>query len=44
MHGQYLRRAAAAIYGIYGNLFEEAYYPFTNADATGIFHIMVTLP
>ncbi len=35
MEGQYLRRAAAAMYGIYGNSFEEAYYPFTNTDATG---------
>ena len=35
MRGKYLRRAAAAMYGLYGNSFEEAYYPFTITDGTG---------
>ncbi|MBI4675628.1 MAG: DUF1254 domain-containing protein [Chloroflexi bacterium] len=32
MQGQYLTRAAAAYYGLYGNVLEEAYYPSTNMD------------
>lgn len=35
MQGKYLTRAAAAMFGIYGNDLEEAYYPETTFDADG---------
>lgn len=35
MQGKYLTRAAAAMFGIYGNDLEEAYYPECNSDADG---------
>lgn len=35
MQGKYLTRAAAAMFGIYGNDLEEAYYPETTLDADG---------
>ena len=34
-HGDFLRRAAAAAMGIYGNDAEEAIYPFTKTDGIG---------
>lgn len=34
-HGDYLRRAAAALAGIYGNDAEEAVYPWTKSDIIG---------
>jgi hypothetical protein len=35
MHGRYLRRAAAAFFGLWGNDLEEAFYPETSIDAGG---------
>ncbi|MEM7435174.1 MAG: DUF1254 domain-containing protein [Myxococcota bacterium] len=35
MKGRYLARAAAAMFGLYGNDAEEAYYPVGNDDAAG---------
>lgn len=35
MKGRYLARAAAAMFGLYGNDAEEAYYPLGNSDASG---------
>lgn len=35
MEGKYLTRAAAAMFGIYGNDLEEAFYPATESDADG---------
>lgn len=35
MRGKYLTRAVAAMVGLYGNDFEEAYYPMANEDALG---------
>ncbi|WP_223033993.1 DUF1254 domain-containing protein [Hanstruepera marina] len=35
MKGKYLRRAAAAYFGLYGNDLEEAFYPETTFDADG---------
>jgi hypothetical protein len=35
MQGKYLRRAAAAYFGLWGNNLEEAYYPEANVDADG---------
>jgi hypothetical protein len=35
MRGKYLARAAGAMLGLYGNDFEEAYYPMANQDASG---------
>ncbi len=35
MQGQYLNRASAARFGLYGNDLEEAYYPSTNVDSAG---------
>jgi hypothetical protein len=35
MRGKYLVRAVGAMVGLYGNDFDEAYYPLTNADAEG---------
>ncbi|MDH3201630.1 MAG: DUF1254 domain-containing protein [Myxococcales bacterium] len=35
MKGRYLARAAAAMFGLYGNDAEEAYYPIGNEDASG---------
>ncbi|MEM7139009.1 MAG: DUF1254 domain-containing protein [Myxococcota bacterium] len=35
MKGRYLTRAAAAMFGLYGNDAEEAYYPVGNDDASG---------
>ncbi len=35
MKGRYLARAAAAMFGLYGNDAEEAYYPIGNSDASG---------
>jgi len=35
MQGKYLRRAAAAAFGIYGNDLEEAFYPEATIDADG---------
>jgi len=35
MQGRYLRRAAAAIFGLWGNDLEEAFYPEASVDADG---------
>lgn len=35
MKGRYLTRAAAAMFGLYGNDAEEAYYPIGSDDASG---------
>ena len=35
MEGRYLTRAAAAMFGLYGNDIEEAYYPSTSVDGDG---------
>jgi len=35
MQGKYLTRAAAAMFGLWGNTLEEAYYPETSADEDG---------
>lgn len=35
MQGRYLRRAAAAYFGLWGNNLEEAYYPEANLDEDG---------
>ncbi len=35
MQGQYLTRASAARFGLYGNDLEEAYYPTTSLDSAG---------
>lgn len=35
MQGKYLRRAAAAYFGLWGNNLEEAYYPEANVDEDG---------
>ena len=35
MEGRYLTRAAAAMFGLYGNDIEEAYYPSTTVDGDG---------
>ncbi|TFV96026.1 DUF1254 domain-containing protein [Algoriphagus kandeliae] len=35
MQGKYLRRAAAAYFGLWGNNLEEAYYPEATVDADG---------
>jgi hypothetical protein len=35
MRGRYLRRAAAAMYGLYGNSLPETLYPFAIQDAKG---------
>jgi len=35
MQGKYLRRAAAAYFGLWGNDLEEAYYPEATVDADG---------
>lgn len=35
MQGKYLTRAAAAMFGIYGNDLEEAYYPESTLDSDG---------
>jgi len=35
MRGRYLTRAAAAMFGLYGNDIEEAYYPGTSVDEDG---------
>ncbi len=35
MRGRYLTRAVAAMVGLFGNDFEEAYYPMANEDASG---------
>jgi hypothetical protein len=35
MQGKYLTRAAAAMFGIYGNDLEEAFYPETTFDSAG---------
>jgi len=35
MRGKYLTRAVAAMVGLYGNDFEEAYYPMASEDASG---------
>jgi len=35
MRGRYLDRAAAAMFGLYGNSLEEAYYPTVTMDADG---------
>ncbi|MGD8607679.1 MAG: DUF1254 domain-containing protein [Myxococcales bacterium] len=35
MRGKYLARAVAAMVGLYGNDFEEAYYPMADADESG---------
>lgn len=35
MRGKYLARAVAAMVGLYGNDFEEAYYPMADEDASG---------
>jgi len=35
MEGKYMIRAAAAMFGLWGNTLEEAYYPETSADEDG---------
>ncbi|MFZ1863507.1 MAG: DUF1254 domain-containing protein [Polyangiales bacterium] len=35
MRGKYLARAVGAMIGLYGNDFDEAYYPLANEDASG---------
>jgi len=35
MQGKYLTRAAAAMFGLWGNTLEEAFYPETSTDADG---------
>jgi hypothetical protein len=35
MQGKYLTRAAAAMFGLWGNTLEEAFYPETSADEDG---------
>jgi len=35
MQGKYLTRAAAAMFGLWGNTLEEAYYPEANVDENG---------